>query len=365
MKVSIITLHAVYNYGTQLQAFATQEKFMQFFDEVEFIDYKRPDTYGIGLIKTFTKGNPLKTIAILPTILYWKKVFGRFQTKYLNLSQKKYYSDESFKNFCEDSDAYFVGSDQVWNCGWNRGVIPPLYLNFIHKKPKYSYSSSFGRNKIDYSEINYTKNYIDQFKYITVREESGVNILKQQYNYNNVFTILDPTLAMPASFWRKYTKVPKINGDYILIYNLNRSKDFDEYVDKIAKKLNIKKYRFCTRFDQIFRTGIPLVIPDVLDFVSYIDHAKYVITDSFHATAFAVNLNTPPICIYPEQYSTRLDEFLELVDLKEQHVVDFSNFKVLENHIDFSKANSILDNERKKVDRFLEIVQEDIVKNMR
>ena len=30
MKAAIITLHAVYNYGTQLQAFATQEKLKEY-----------------------------------------------------------------------------------------------------------------------------------------------------------------------------------------------------------------------------------------------------------------------------------------------------------------------------------------------
>ena len=52
MKISILTQHSVCNYGTQLQLFATQKKFLEYFEEVEFIDYRRPDTYGIGLIKT-------------------------------------------------------------------------------------------------------------------------------------------------------------------------------------------------------------------------------------------------------------------------------------------------------------------------
>ena len=57
MKVSILTLHAVSNYGTQLQAYATQEKLKEYFDEVEFINYKRKDTYGKELVKTFSNCN--------------------------------------------------------------------------------------------------------------------------------------------------------------------------------------------------------------------------------------------------------------------------------------------------------------------
>ena len=46
MKAAVITLHSVSNYGTQLQAYATQEKLKEYFDEVTFIDYRRPDSYG-------------------------------------------------------------------------------------------------------------------------------------------------------------------------------------------------------------------------------------------------------------------------------------------------------------------------------
>ena len=64
MKAGVITLHSVCNYGTQLQAYATQEKLKQYFEDVVFIDYRRPDTYGINLIKTFTKGKSLSIFTI-------------------------------------------------------------------------------------------------------------------------------------------------------------------------------------------------------------------------------------------------------------------------------------------------------------
>ena len=83
MKAAVITLHSVANYGTQLQALATQEKLKEYFDDVIFIDYHRPNTYGLKLLKTFTKGNILKTPVILPTLIYWRYIFGKFQKKYI------------------------------------------------------------------------------------------------------------------------------------------------------------------------------------------------------------------------------------------------------------------------------------------
>lgn len=359
MKAGIITLHSVCNYGTQLQAYATQEKLKQYFDEVIFIDYRRPDTYGIKLLKTFTKGNIFKIPAILPTILYWKYNFGGFKKKFLNFTKKKYLKLEDFDNFEDIADIYFSGSDQVWNTGWNNGIIPPFYLSFVpNNKPKYAYASSFGKSKLDENETKEVKKYLDEYDMISVREDSGLSIIKEQLGIDKAIRILDPTLAMPATFWRSIAPKSKIKGDYILIYNLNRSKEFDEYARELSKRTKLPIYRFCTRFDQIFRTGKSLIIPQILDFITLVDNAKYVLTDSFHATAFSINMETEPICIYPHAYSSRISDFLALVNSTQRHVENYEDFDVINRHIDFGKVNKILDEERKKVDYYLKQIVE-------
>jgi len=359
MKAAVITLHTVCNYGTQLQAFATQEKLKQYFEDVMFIDYRRPDTYGVGLLKTFTKGNILKVPAILPTLIYWKHVFGGFQKKNLKFTNKKYLNESDFESFEDVADIYFSGSDQVWNTGWNNGVIPSMYLSFVpDNKPKYAYASSFGKSKLNDEEINASKDFIKRFDKITVREESGLDILKNQYDYHNCERILDPTLVMDGDFWRKYATPKKIKEPYILIYNLNRSKEFDEYAEELSRRTGFKLYRFCTRFDQMFRNGKSILIPKIFDFITLVDNAEIVLTDSFHATAFSMNLNTEPICIYPDNYSGRLSEFLKLVNSEQRHAKDYNDFDVVNRHVDFEKVNKILDEERIKVDNYLsEIVK--------
>lgn len=360
MKASVLTLHSVANYGTQLQALATQEKLKQYFEDVEFIDYRRNDTYGIGLLKTFTKGNIIKALPVIPTVLRWKHVFGKFQKKYLNISADTYLNEEDLEKFSDDADVYFVGSDQVWNSGWNGGIISAYYLAFVsQKKKKYAYCSSFGRVSIDEKEVENTKDFIKQFRYISVREESGTEILKKQYDYKSCVRLVDPTLALGADYWRRISKNRTvIKGKYILIYNLNRSKEFDNYAAEIAKILGLPLYRFCTRYDQVFRTGKSLLVPEIEDFISLVDNAELVITDSFHATAFSMNLNTEAICIYPNNYSGRISEFLKLVKAEQRHPKNFKDFEILkpEKKTDFSQVNHILDEERKRTDKFLQHV---------
>lgn len=354
MKAAVITLHNVCNYGTQLQAFATQEKLKEYFDDVVFIDYRRPDTYGRRFLRTFTKGNPLKIPAILPTLLYYKMLFGGFRRRHINMTERVYLTDKDLETFEDVADVYFSGSDQVWNTGWNGGVIPAFYLSFVPEgKPRYAYASSFGKSRLDEREVAESRGYIERYRGITVREDSGVSILREQYGYAPVSRILDPTLAMPADFWRERAPKSRIGSGYILVYNLNRSAELDRYAVELARRTGCRLYRLCTRLDQIVRPGRSVMMPPIFEFVTLIDNARLVLTDSFHATAFSMNLGTEPICVYPEAYASRIADFLKLVGAEHRHIRDFNDFDVLDRRVDFDAVNRILAAERKKTDVFL------------
>jgi uncharacterized UPF0146 family protein len=360
MKASVITLTSVRNYGTQLQALATQMKLREFYDEVEFINYRRPDTYGRGLFKSYAKGSVLRGAAILPTMALWHFKFNSFQKRNLRLTPETFESERDFDRYSQDADVFFTGSDQVWNSGWNGGIIPPLYLSFIGKgKRKAAFSSSFGRDALSISEVEECKPYLDEFDKISVREKSGEKILSADFQYTNVTQIVDPTLSLSAEQWRRIEPRNKIREEYILIYSLNKNPELDKYAEKLAKKAGLTAYRFCTRLDQITKSGKPLVVPNILDFVTLIDKAKYVITDSFHATAFSMNLNTEVICILPQKYSGRLSEFLELVHQKSRILTDYTDFDIINRKTDFNTVNEVLEHERKRVNDFLASVTPD------
>lgn len=87
IKIDVITLHAVQNYGSVLQALATQEILKQHGCDVTIIDYIRKDVRYENLVKKWSGGNSIKALAIIPTILRWKNVFQSFTKKYLDLSE--------------------------------------------------------------------------------------------------------------------------------------------------------------------------------------------------------------------------------------------------------------------------------------
>lgn len=361
MKIDIITLHAVQNYGSALQTFATQEIFKQHGCEITIINYVRENVRFKNLLKTWSHGNIIKAVAIFPTILRWRKVFSDFTGNYLDLSDKEYTTEDDFEKYPLEADAYCTGSDQVWNSKWNEGILPCLYLSFVPKKYyKFSFSSSFGQDHLSTDEIKKTKPYLDEYKKISVREDTAVKILDEQYHIKNGIHLVDPTLCVPGDFWRTYETSRLISEEYILIYNLNRSKEFDQYAVKLAQKTGLKLVRFCTRYDQIFRPGKSILVPEVLDFIGLIDNAKYVLTDSFHATAFSLNLHTEPICVYPNEFGGRLESILRQTNSVQRHIENYEDFDVINRAIDFDQVDEILRKEREKANQFIDAVIRDI-----
>ena len=101
MKVLIITRHAIINYGSLLQAMATQQLLKSIGWDCEIIDYIRSDENYHNQEKTLLKGkslfsnNLLKRVAYLvlrqPESAMAGKRFAKMRKKYLNTT--KLYSD--------------------------------------------------------------------------------------------------------------------------------------------------------------------------------------------------------------------------------------------------------------------------------
>ncbi len=357
-KVTVITLQNVRNYGSALQAFATQHVFESLNCKVDFVDYVRKDfespfarwrtwCKGMGVLKSL-----LYALLLLPTFIKQNKIFIRFLRASINTHKGRYCTESDFKKYIIDSDIYCTGSDQTWNSDWNLGILPPLFLSFVPDNvKKISYAASIGKSKLDDFEINITKGYLEKYSSISVRESSAVDILKNQLDLPSVTQVLDPTLQVSRNFWTSILsnrqKNRKDKGEYVLIYQLNSNPQFDVYAKEFARRKGWKLIRLCTRYDQILKPGKAVLIPEVTEFVSLIYNAGCVVTDSFHAVAFCCNLNIPMIAIYPNEFSSRLANILKLFGLESRHLTDYEDFSFVENtSIDFSHVNEILTRER-------------------
>lgn len=358
-RITIITLQNVRNYGSVLQALATQEVFRELGGIVDFINYDKNGKLSyLDRVHSFTQGKGFLSklvypFILIPSFIKEDKVFKAFIKKYLNQQEKEYACMDDFKDFPITSDIYCTGSDQTWNSGWNNGILPELFLKFVPDNvKKISYAASIGKNKLDDWEVAETKALLSRYQYISVREASAKDIVEKQLGLPSATHVLDPTLQVDKEFWMSVLgdeyKAKYEKGKYVLIYQLNTNPNFDIYAKEFAKRKGWKLIRFCIRHYQGLRCGKAELIPKVEDFISLIANAGCVITDSFHATAFSCNLNTPMICIYPNCYSSRLASLLKLVGLEDRHLKNYDDFSFVDNTgIDFTDVNKILEKQRK------------------
>lgn len=357
MKIAILTRHAIANYGSLLQAFATEEIFRDLNTTPVIIDYIRTDetpenTTKVLLSKSQRWNKNVLTKAIYYIVQYpdhviYGKRFREFQKQWLTLTKRTYSSSEELKKSKLTADIYCTGSDQVWgNIGSDR-YDPTYFFNFVPEaSKKISLAASLGYSELPDDIVPFYKKALDSYKEISVREKSAFALFSAITD-TPIYQILDPTLMYERKRWEK--KVEKIKEkNYVLLYQLNANKEMDRYAVEFAKRAGKTLIRVSPEFHNFARPGKFCYLPSPGKFLSLIKNADYMITDSFHGTAFAINFNTQFIDVFPKEKSTRNRSILELTGLMNRVLTDFNDFSFIENRIDFKRVNQVINEEREK-----------------
>ena len=238
-----------------------------------------------------------------------------------------------------------------------------MFLDFVpDDMMKFAFCSSFGKVCLEEWEKEETIKLLARLQYISVRESSAVELL-DTIGINNAVHLLDPTLLIDNSFWKNISAPKLVKQDYVLVYQLNPNGDFDKYAYEFAKRKKLKLVHLCMKTRDLKKHGKKIILPKVEEFLSLIQHASYVITDSFHGTAFSINFNREFINIFPAEYSTRLESILQWAGLDSRHLIEYNNFEIADRCIDYKPINKKLQLEREKADKFLMHVVQDICQN--
>lgn len=370
-KAAIITLHTVSNYGSCLQTYATQTIFEELGYEVEIVDYYRKDNLPENAVEKAFNGRRLsrhrhlfdrfpwiKAMASVPmkTIVdCQRRTFNNFRSRYLSLSKRMYRSAEELELNPPQADVYVTGSDQVWNSVWNNGFETPFYLTFAPAgKKRIAFAASIGRESIDDWERPLMIEALKKYDAISMRESSGVAIL-QELGFTETELVLDPTLMLDRAAWSKMaTMHKKLKQPYILVYQLNKSPEFMAYCELVSKTYDIPLIKISYGIYDVMKTGKTLIAPPVTDFVGLFLNASYVITDSFHATAYALNFEVPFTAIAPERFSTRIKSVLALTGTEDRLLEDNTNPSLFQMPIDFDHVREALQEKRDSSMAFLE-----------
>lgn len=311
MKIGIITILKVDNYGADLQAFALQRKLELMGYESEVIDYLYYKNLGHKRerasrpcfkypFKFLIREKALVVKGMVSRIRFPKQYrqrqheFHQFHLEHTKMTRCYNCYSELYSN-PPLFDVYCVGSDQVWNPG-NHTNLDPYFLTFAPKgKKKISYASSFGVATLPECSWEYYSKRLRGLDSVGVREGKGMEIVRTIAGRESQ-VVLDPTLLLTETEWETVEKpVSMVSGRYLLIYELKKSDYLRQLAKRVASARGLRIIRLCSSVMPVEKDGSVQNITTVGPggFVYLFRHADFVVTNSFHGTAFSINFSKP------------------------------------------------------------------------
>ena len=376
-KIGIITILKCNNFGAELQAYATQKKLNLMGYDAEIIDmlyYKHPDFKKTKLSKPFVEQTMKERVtefvkfSILNPIIYSvipvfsknmrvrNRKFDEFHRVNTKMSNT-YRSIDSLYGSGKEYDAYIVGSDQVWNPGTGMN-IEPYFLTFAPEgKKRVAYASSFGVTSIPAQYTDKFKKLLNGLDLISVREVAGVKIV-EEVAQRKAELVLDPTLLLNKEEWKECSSGYNPNSEgYVLIYEVHPSEKIQQLALEYAQKNNLPVYRVGVRglFNWETKGITNLVDIGPADFVSLFENANIVFTNSFHGTAFSVNLGKKFYTVLSKagKKNSRMTSLLSIMGLDSRIVYQEDDEKISYEKYDVYKVQELLKAEREKSVNYL------------
>ncbi len=294
MKINTITCHNVYNHGASLQAYALSHYLSSLGHEVEIIDYmpKYLRPYAFSAVNNPRFDRPIVRTAYCVAKLPFRvcerrfsrrrRSFNAFTKEFLPTTKKRYHALEELKKTPPVADLYIAGSDQIWNPVFKNGKDGAFFLDFVPTgKKRASYAASFAVDEVSETDKAFMKPLLSRFDKISVREESGVNILSDM-GISGV-RVLDPVFLLPKEHWKELAIAP-IEKKYLLVYDFDSSPEVSATAKRLASERSLKIYSMfpLDGADKVCSGYGPR------EFLGALINADCVISSSFHATAFSI-----------------------------------------------------------------------------
>ncbi len=400
MKIGIFTQPLCSNYGGSIQNFALQTFLKKLGHEPITLREKKSHRLPNGSLKTLfqkivvpnipLKKRIMRTGVLLYRIMTfpfcdWEKIdsalvfcwriFRKMSGKRCkNAPRPNRIETPDFKKFHEqhinfrwihfppkwrnvsDCEAFVVGSDQVWRPVYNGVSQMTMFLDFARSKKnikRIAYAASFGIDNLSEfmpAQIEYCGKLLQKFDAVSVREDSGVELCKNYLGITNAVHLIDPTLLLDK---REYERLTEIAGEktvsdrnFTAAYILDKTPEKDMASNKIASLLK-------TELKDLKGLSVAQWIAGIRD-------AEFVVTDSFHGTAFSIIFNKRFITIgNSARGMARFNSLLKIFNLKDRFIlpedINDSNLeRLVQTQINWDEVNKIRSYETERARKFLE-----------
>lgn len=325
MKIGIATFQSGDNYGAVLQAHALQSFFRARGHAVELIRYR---TAPLAPLLRRWVAKTLSGCIRKCEAEYKRHIFNTFRTAYLAETPEIFCSTEELEKLKGRFDLLVAGSDQVWNPQWLDQVSwfwDFYFLSFGGTKTRrVSYAASFGHSSLSTLTPDWCKKLGQRLKgmdAISVREPSGVELIRGLCGRTDAIQVVDPTLLMDRVYYEKLIGLGS-RRQILFSYMLHGMEQEAESVSQMfADLLNLKVVR-CDTHKTALHRGYTL--PSPIGWLRQIRDAAFVVTNSFHGVVFCLLFNIPFVVLLIQgpisPMNTRVVELLSAVGLTERMV---------------------------------------------
>lgn len=284
-KIGIVTItNDGYNFGNRLQNYALQTVLERMGYEVETLN--RPIRENQ---RDWWKHKKMVLHYLIPfrrQIVHLKAGnFFFWNKRYIHWS-KLVATNKNLPLLAKQYDYFVAGSDQIWNPRFSWGTDPYMFLQFAHYEQRVAYAPSIGiDNEITEADSVLFKEMLQGWYALSCREQSGAHIISDLLN-KEVPCLLDPTLLLSRKDWEKLTCCCHTPKKYIFLYMLGElTGEYKQYVSNLAERIG------CQVVDVMNDIRYAGCSPS--RFVALIQHADWVVADSYHAYVFANIFHRP------------------------------------------------------------------------
>ena len=346
-KVGIITLPGQFNYGNRLQNYAVTEIYRRFGYEPEsLVLAERPNALRL-LRSAYHMVRGVGSAVKPEKLMSYARIeaFGRFNNRIPVRGIK------SLRGLDSEYSLFSVGSDQVWTPGYMVYKEDFYLLEFCRREKRIALAASIGVDDVTPKSGRRIGRAVVEFKGLSVREGRAAEILRA-YADCDPLVICDPTLVLSEEDWRAVADrrfTPSM--PYVFTYLLGSvGVEATEVLNRATSYGRIPVVPLSDRQ----KPGEPDAGPS--EFISLIDNASHVVTDSFHAAVFASILQTPLTIVRREggkSMFSRLEQLSQTLGI-EHKVFGSPDF-------DFSRAGDYegvpeaVERERKRFMEYLEM----------
>lgn len=375
MRIGVLTFTLNFSYGAGLQAFALSAFLKSEGHEVVILNIRRQNIdnwidskhswkrkvyiFGKNVVKHCLNYWQKDSFCQTENLLCDRLAFMDFFTQY-TCHTRRYYTDDEIKEDLPIADLYIVGSDQVWNPQNAGNRLYTYFCSFLPDNVKrISYAASFGGSKqlnLTEEQISTIKNLLQKFSAVSVREDIGIDILKETFGIDNGVEVLDPTFLPDVSIYEKIARTSKINAKgYIFSFKFQSDKSWYKTLKTIGK---IKNLKVRTDWNKKRYRGFEYnpVLP-IADWLQIIRSSDLIWTDSFHCMVFCILFHKNFIVTTPRKGAEgRMVSLLRKIGLENRFFYDNDNIlksNILNEQIDYQKVEKSLANYRENSKHWL------------